>query len=104
MPTKCRQFNFYKKRNSLLISELLQFLGDPCRIQTCNPHIRSVVLYSVELMDLFSAFLIEKRVQKYCFFFIYANKKCKKYKKNVNLFVYVPKNKYLCAIFGIIHI
>ena len=24
---------------------------DPCRIQTCNPHIRSVVLYSVELMD-----------------------------------------------------
>ncbi len=25
---------------------------DPCRIQTCNPHIRSVVLYSVELMDL----------------------------------------------------
>ena len=26
-------------------------LCDPCRIQTCNPHIRSVVLYSVELMD-----------------------------------------------------
>ena len=25
--------------------------SDPCRIQTCNPHIRSVVLYSVELMD-----------------------------------------------------
>ena len=24
---------------------------DPCRIQTCNPHIRSVVLYSVELTD-----------------------------------------------------
>ena len=30
------------------------FVCDPCRIQTCNPHIRSVVLYSVELMDLFS--------------------------------------------------
>ena len=27
------------------------FTRDPCRIQTCNPHIRSVVLYSVELMD-----------------------------------------------------
>ena len=27
------------------------FFCDPCRIQTCNPHIRSVVLYSVELTD-----------------------------------------------------
>ena len=25
------------------------FYGDRDRIQTCNPHIRSVVLYSVEL-------------------------------------------------------
>ena len=25
------------------------FYGDRSRIQTCNPHIRSVVLYSVEL-------------------------------------------------------
>ena len=30
---------------------LFLLLCDPCRIQTCNPHIRSVVLYSVELMD-----------------------------------------------------
>ena len=30
---------------------LILCLCDPCRIQTCNPHIRSVVLYSVELMD-----------------------------------------------------
>ena len=34
--------------NSCVISF---FVCDPCRIQTCNPHIRSVVLYSVELTD-----------------------------------------------------
>ena len=33
-------------------SHFFRFACDPCRIQTCNPHIRSVVLYSVELMDL----------------------------------------------------
>ena len=36
---------------SKLSDEILFLVCDPCRIQTCNPHIRSVVLYSVELMD-----------------------------------------------------
>ena len=52
------------------------WLCDPCRIQTCNPHIRSVVLYSVELTDHAS---FRKRVQRYCFFLIWPNnlqKKC----------------------------
>ena len=36
---------------SELSDAILFSVCDPCRIQTCNPHIRSVVLYSVELMD-----------------------------------------------------
>ena len=42
-----------KKIRNLKVNFLCVFLipCDPCRIQTCNPHIRSVVLYSVELMD-----------------------------------------------------
>ena len=36
---------------SKLSDEIFSLVCDPCRIQTCNPHIRSVVLYSVELMD-----------------------------------------------------
>ncbi len=42
------------KKTSILKKQttcLQQVVCDPCRIQTCNPHIRSVVLYSVELMD-----------------------------------------------------
>ena len=46
----------YKQKNKNALeskfSDAFYFLFcDPCRIQTCNPHIRSVVLYSVELMD-----------------------------------------------------
>ena len=43
------------KKTCLKINSQTRFFYlpcDPCRIQTCNPHIRSVVLYSVELMDL----------------------------------------------------
>ena len=60
---------------------------DPCRIQTCNPHIRSVVLYSVELTDHAS---FRKRVQRYYKKFIYANflkEKCKKH----TFFVFLDK-------------
>ncbi len=46
------------------------FFRDLCRIQTCNPHIRSVVLYSVELIGHTS---FRKRVQRYCNFLTYAN-------------------------------
>ena len=45
----------YKQKNKMRLRVNSQthfiFVCDPCRIQTCNPHIRSVVLYSVELMD-----------------------------------------------------
>ena len=58
---------------------------DPCRIQTCNPHIRSVVLYSVELMDPF----FQKRVQRYCFFFNCANIFAKKCDFSTILFIIV---------------
>ena len=44
-----KQQTFIKRQVSI---ECLPLYCDPCRIQTCNPHIRSVVLYSVELMDL----------------------------------------------------
>ena len=42
-----------KKKSRLRINSCVIsfFVCDPCRIQTCNPHIRSVVLYSVELTD-----------------------------------------------------
>ena len=63
--------NIYKQK-----SHDCSWLCDPCRIQTCNPHIRSVVLYSVELTDHAS---FRKRVQRYCFFLIWPNnlrKKC----------------------------
>ena len=46
----------YKQKKEITLKnkflrDFLFFVCDPCRIQTCNPHIRSVVLYSVELTD-----------------------------------------------------
>ena len=40
----------YKKTTYRSFDKLF-FSCDPSRIPTCNPHIRSVVLYSVELTD-----------------------------------------------------
>ena len=49
------QITNYKLQKKTGTTFRLYLSCDPCRIQTCNPHIRSVVLYSVELMDpLFS--------------------------------------------------
>ena len=50
------------------------FLCDPCRIQTCNPHIRSVVLYSVELTD----HCFSKATAKVLLFFEMTKFFCKK--------------------------
>ena len=58
----------YKKNHAK--NKFLRDFCDPCRIQTCNPHIRSVVLYSVELTDHAS---FQKRVQRYYKKSIYAN-------------------------------
>ena len=52
-----------KKKNPLQINcSGLKKNCDRDRIQTCNPHIRSVVLYSVELRSLFFAFASAKIV------------------------------------------
>ena len=61
--------SYKQKKSRLRINScvIFVFVCDPCRIQTCNPHIRSVVLYSVELTDHAS---FQKRVQRYCFFLI----------------------------------
>ena len=52
---KARTIIAKKQSSSRLFSTkkatTMSWLRDPCRIQTCNPHIRSVVLYSVELTD-----------------------------------------------------
>ena len=83
----------HKTNNPLNINGLFYKTCDPCRIQTCNPHIRSVVLYSVELMDpcpskesqatpttcRLRTSLSQKRVQRYCFFLNRANKSAKKW-------------------------
>ena len=53
----------------------LSWLRDPCRIQTCNPHIRSVVLYSVELTDHCS---FSKAGAKVLLFFDMTKYFCKK--------------------------
>ena len=49
--TGMRVFSHYKQKKLPEVVSDSFLLCDPCRIQTCNPHIRSVVLYSVELMD-----------------------------------------------------
>ena len=81
-----------KRHRNRFFQQIAMSLRDPCRIQTCNPHIRSVVLYSVELMDhclfkptLYKA-LSQKRVQRYCFFLNRANKNSKK----AHSFVFLP--------------
>ena len=53
-PRRGRVLQTKQKKSPLKASSQMRFhllFCDPCRIQTCNPHIRSVVLYSVELMD-----------------------------------------------------
>ena len=67
----------------------LTSLRDPCRIQTCNPHIRSVVLYSVELMDRFS-----KAGAKVLHFFDMTKYFGKKNQKKFILSCYLNKNRY----------
>ncbi len=52
-PSKSVKIKTKERYNLLNNSDVVAFISDPCRIQTCNPHIRSVVLYSVELMDPF---------------------------------------------------
>ncbi len=67
----------------------LTSLRDPCRIQTCNPHIRSVVLYSVELMDRFL-----KAGAKVLHFFDMTKYFGKKNQKKFILSSYLNKNRY----------
>ena len=53
-PFGVTSYKYKQRKMRLRVNSQTHFLVypcDPCRIQTCNPHIRSVVLYSVELMD-----------------------------------------------------
>ena len=53
-PFGVKSYKYKQRKMRLRVNSQTHFLVypcDPCRIQTCNPHIRSVVLYSVELMD-----------------------------------------------------
>ena len=86
---------FYKNVRFLAIKKnrLRDSSCDPCRIQTCNPHIRSVVLYSVELMDrTFS----KKRAKVLLFFDM-----CKYFRKKMQFLCKKPHFPgLLVALFG----
>ncbi len=56
---------------------------DRDRIQTCNPHIRSVVLYSVELRSHFFAFASAKIV----LLFIPAKRNCRFLEENFAIII-----------------
>ena len=72
--------------NSCVISF---FVCDPCRIQTCNPHIRSVVLYSVELTD----HCFSKASAKVLLFFDMTKYFGKKMQNNLKLLLFVVPNE-----------
>ena len=72
--------------NSCVISF---FVCDPCRIQTCNPHIRSVVLYSVELTD----HCFSKAGAKVLLFFDMTKYFGKKMQNNLILLLFVVQNE-----------
>ena len=73
--------------NSCVISF---FVCDPCRIQTCNPHIRSVVLYSVELTD---HCFFSKASAKVLLFFELTKYFGKKMQNNLKLLFFVVPNE-----------
>ena len=79
--------------NSCVISF---FVCDPCRIQTCNPHIRSVVLYSVELTD----HCFSKASAKVLLFFDMTKYFGKKMQNNLKLLLFVVPNEQKRTIFA----
>ena len=82
----------YKQKKITLKNEFLRdffFVCDPCRIQTCNPHIRSVVLYSVELTD----HCFSKASAKVLLFFDMTKYFGKKMQNNLKLLLFVVPNE-----------
>ena len=70
-------------------------LSDPCRIQTCNPHIRSEVHYSVELTD----HCFSKASAKVLLFFDMTKYFGKKMQNNLKLLLFVVLNEQKGTIF-----
>ena len=76
--------NFCQQKNdNSLIIRLLSSCCDSGGIQTHNPHIRSVVLYSVELRNRQS--VSDLRLQSYDFFVLQPNKNAFFFEKNAFL-------------------
>ena len=77
------------------------FCCDPCRIQTCNPHIRSVVLYSVELTD---HYFFSKASAKVLLFFDMTKYFGKKMQNNLILLLFVvlseQKKRYFFSTYS----
>ena len=85
IPRRGRVLQTQTKKSHLKVNFQMRFpvlFCDPCRIQTCNPHIRSVVLYSVELTD--HCFFSKASAKVLLFFDMtkYFEKKCVKRIKN----------------------